>query len=81
MVPCCSVLLFHCPIQGVIFIQLRLNSESPPVWKRAAYSVNHMSFVCINLFVTINPCGSMCRVKNITVTVPEVAFLNFQVNE
>ena len=28
-----------------VLIQLLWNSESPPVWKRAAYSVHHMSFV------------------------------------
>ena len=76
------MLLFHCPIQAVIFIQLRSNSGSPPVWKIAAYLIHHMSFVyshqsCCDSF-TLWFYG---RVKKLIVSVPDIALLNFQVNK
>ena len=64
------------------FIQLLSNSESPPVWKIAAYLVHHMSSVYSNQSRWDSlPCGFMDRVLKLIVPVPDIALLNFKVNK
>ena len=44
-------LVFYFCLARVIIIQLHSNSESPPVWERAADTVCHILFVCWRHFV------------------------------